>query len=227
MAVDFNALYSYPNAGQAFSQSFQQGMQQGRQDAARNAMAVLVQDPNNPRALAALAKVDPESAMQFRTQQATLAKQQLSEHQDNIIKGAEIVRQFMPKDQASYSAALQAAQQAGIDISQVPQQYNQQYVEGIVKIADAMKPQPEGDPNQVIVTPQQGMPAFVYDKQTHQSRMLFAPNPGNQAVGAPAGPRTATNPQTGERVQFNPQSGQWEPMGGPTPQTSGGFPGPN
>ncbi len=49
---------------------------------------------------------------------------------------------------------------------------------------------------------------------------------GQRAAPMPQiAPVTATNPQTGEKVQLNPQTGQWEPMGGPSPQGSGGFPG--
>jgi hypothetical protein len=35
---------------------------------------------------------------------------------------------------------------------------------------------------------------------------------------------TATNPQTGEKIRLNPNTGQWEAVGGPSSQGSGGFP---
>jgi hypothetical protein len=60
--------------------------------------------------------------------------------------------------------------------------------------------------------------------------------PGNFVPPSPVtmGPRdtieggadvTAVNPQTGERVRYNPQTQQWEAVGGPSQNGSGGFPG--
>lgn len=186
MADPFAIIASYGqqgNAGDAFSQSFQQGQVNNRQNLARSAMAALAQDPNNPRALAALAQADPQTAMEFRRNQVEVTRQQLAQHQDSILKGAEILRQFNPKDQASYSAAIAAAQQAGVDISQVPQQYNPQYVDGVIHIADALKPQTEND---VVNIPYQAGGGVVqYDKRTHQVTPLIVPNPGDAAPGAP------------------------------------------
>lgn len=139
--ADPSIMFQGGNAGDHFAQAFQQGMENNRVTAARNAMSVLARDPTNQGALAALAKADPTTAMAYRKQQLEYSKTLLDQHQDSILRGAEIIRQFQPKDQASYSAALQAAQQAGIDISQVPQQFNPAYVDGVVKIADALKPQ--------------------------------------------------------------------------------------
>jgi len=188
----FDANLMMPvDVGGKIAAGFQTGQQNAQASIAKAAMAALVQDPNNPRALAALAKVSPETAMQFRQQQAELFKQNLAQHQDSILKGAEIIRQFQPKDQQSYSAALQAAQQAGIDISQVPQQFNPQYVDGIMKLADALKPQPSGDGDQVVVTPQANAPPpVIYNKKEGTVKQIFAPNDGSHQVGAPAQPLT-------------------------------------
>jgi hypothetical protein len=76
-----------PNAGDRFNNSFQQGLENNKQHAAQNAMATLVQNPNDPQALAALAKLDPATAMKFRQQQIEYHKAQLAEHQDSILKG--------------------------------------------------------------------------------------------------------------------------------------------
>jgi hypothetical protein len=176
MAVDWALGLQQGNAGDAFSQAFQQGQQTQRQNIARQAMAALVQDPNNPKALAALAQVDPQTAMEFRKQQIENTKAQLAQHQDSIVKGAEIIRQFNPKDQQSYTQALMAAQQAGIDISQVPQEYNPQYVDGVVKLADALKPQ-AGDGIHFI-TPQPGGGAYGYDPRTEKVTTIIQPNNG-------------------------------------------------
>jgi hypothetical protein len=171
--------------------------------------------------------------MQFRNQQMEYQKAQLAQHQDSILKGAEIIRQFNPKDQASYTAALQAAQVAGIDISQVPQQYNPQYVDGIIRTADALKPQPQ-DPG-IIREFDEATQRGLIPQGTSFQQYVTLRNPGMVspvtipygATVSPAGGAPATQTATdahGNKVQFNQQSGQWEPMGGPSQQGSGGFP---
>jgi hypothetical protein len=106
--AEWNALFNAPNAGQAFSQAFQQGQQTSQQNTARSAMAALIQDPNNQKALHALASVDPQAAQQFQQQQIEHTHQQLQLHQENILRGAEIIRQMQPKDDASWQQALRA-----------------------------------------------------------------------------------------------------------------------
>jgi hypothetical protein len=58
-------------------------------------------------------------------------------------------------------------------------------------------------------------------------RVVIAPNEGGHPMGAPVGESsqdvTATGPN-GQKLRLNPQTNQWEPMGGPTPSASGGFP---
>jgi hypothetical protein len=183
MPPNYNLLFQGGNAGEAFGQTFQQGMQQNQQNTAKNAMAALVADPSNKGALAALAKVDPQAAMQFQQQQAQQIKAQLAQHQDSILKGAEILRQFNPKDQPSYSAALQAAQTAGVDISQVPQQYDPQYVDGVIKLADALHPESGANPH--FITPQPGGGAYLYDPRTNGVQTIIQPNTGTAPMGGP------------------------------------------
>jgi hypothetical protein len=98
-------LQQGPNAGEAFANSFQQGQEQNRQNTARNAMAVLVQDPNNQRALQALAQVDPQSAQQFQQQKLEMARQQIGQHYDSVLKGGQLIRQMQPKDDAGWQAS--------------------------------------------------------------------------------------------------------------------------
>jgi hypothetical protein len=186
------------NPGEAFNQAFQQGMQTRRQNEARSAMAALVQNPNDPKALASLAQVDPSTAMQFRQQQIAYQKAQLEQHQDSILKGAEILRQFNPKDQASYTAALQAAQAARIDISQVPQQYNPQYVDGIIKLADALKPQ--SSDNTHFITPQPGGGAYAYDPRTGGVTTIIQPNYGQ---GAPQQQAIGNLPRVADQASYD------------------------
>lgn len=214
------------NPGQAFAQAFQQGMQDNRQNTARNAMAALVQDPTNQRALAALAKADPQVAMQFQHQQAQQTMTGLDQHRENIVKGAQIIRQINPKDDASWRQALSIAHQAGIDLTGVPTNYDPQYANGLVSLADAFAPQKEAQPTASIQDYEYAK-AHGYQGQFDQFEQMLHPGmsspvtvPYNATVSG--GGATATGPN-GEKVQYNPQSGQWEPMGGQTASPSGGF----
>jgi len=229
------SLMIAPDVGGKVAQGFKEGMAVAAQNKARAAMAALVRDPNNQKALEALASIDPGAAQQFQQQRIETTRAQLAQHQDSILKGAQILRQFNPKDQPSYSAALTAAQQAGIDVSQVPQQYNPQYVDGIVKLADALRPQPETQDPGIIrefdIATQRGLvpPGTTYEQYvTMRNPGMSTPVtvPYGATVTPPGGasaPITATGPK-GEKIQFNPQSGKWEPMGGAGGNASGGFP---
>jgi hypothetical protein len=164
------------NPANAFMQAYQQGTQQRRQNQSRQAMAALVQNPNDPKALAALAQADPQAAMQFRQQQLEQTKAQLAQHQESILKGAEIVRQLNPKDQRGWDQARALAAQAGIDISQVPPDFNPQYVQGLTALADAFKPQ--ASDNTHFITPQPGGGAYAYDPRTGGVTTIIQPNYG-------------------------------------------------
>lgn len=221
--ADYNALFQAPNAGQAFSQAFQQGQQQRQQGMAKSAMAALVQDPTNQRALQALASVDPAAAQEFKQQQLEQAKVQLAQHQDSILKGAQIIRQVNPKDEAGWQQALSIAHQAGIDISQVPQHYDPNYANGLVSLADAFKPQAE---QEKLIPYQAGGGVLRYDPRTQQTQQLVLPNDGSQPAGAPAGAPQPGHVEDGYRFKGgNPADpNAWEKVGGQTATPSATFP---
>lgn len=74
----------------------------------------------------------------------------LKANQEKILLGAKIVRQVNPKDEASWQMARQAAQRAGVDISDVPPNYDPNYVQQLVTVADALEKQSGGaDPSSV------------------------------------------------------------------------------
>lgn len=146
--ADYNALFSAPNAGLAFAQGFQNGQAQRQADMAKRAMAALTVDPTNQQAFQALAQAAPDLANQWKQQHLEQVQQQLQLHQENILKGAEIIRAVQPHDQASWNQALQAAMQAGINPTElgVPTEWNDQtaqYAQGLSHIADALKPPPQ------------------------------------------------------------------------------------
>jgi hypothetical protein len=171
------------NPGETFANAFQQGMQRNEQNTAKQALATLVQDPTNQQALQVLARADPAAAQQFQQQHLEQVKQQLAQHQDSIIKGAQIIRQINPTDQPSWERALAVAQQAGIDVSGAPRQFDPNYARGMVSLADAFQPQKEGQ----IVPYTQGGGVAQMNPHTHQLQTLVMPNEGGHQTGAPVG----------------------------------------
>lgn len=213
MAVNWALGLPQVNPGEQFATAFKQGQESARANKARAALGALAKDPTNQAALQALAESDPETALKFQQQQIEQHKALLAQHQDGIVKGAQIIRQFNPKDQPTYTRALMAAQAMGVDISQVPQQYDPQYVDGILKAADALKP--EAGDNMKFLTPQPGGGAYGYDPRTGQITTLIQPNDNPALAGQPVQGMPAVG-----SVVADPR------IGGPTPQASGGFPRP-
>ena len=230
--VMWNLLGAYPNPGEAFAQSFQQGMAQRQEQQQRNALAALAMNPADPQAQSAAAQFAPQAVMQARAQQQQSVQQQLEAHRDNILKGAELIRQVQPKDQASWDQARALAAQAGIDISEVPAQFDPQYVQGITALADAFAPEKTNpDPSSVReyqFAKQQGFTGSYTDFL----QFVHPPSPVTIPYGATvtqpgqhsgSGEITATGPG-GQKLRLNPQTNQWEPMGGAGSNASGGFP---
>jgi hypothetical protein len=185
MAVNWALGLQQGNAGDAFAQSFQQGQVNNRQNMARSAMAALVANPGNQRALQALASVDPQAAQQFQAQHQQQTQALLEQHRDNIVKGAQLIRQMQPKDDARWQQVLNMARQAGIDTTEVPPHFDPQYVQGVVQLADTFAPQPNGQ----IVPFTEGGGVARMNPQTHQLETLIMPNPGGHQAGAPAVPQ--------------------------------------
>lgn len=200
--ADYNILFQGPNPGERFAQAFQQGQQQARENKARAAMAELTRDPNNQQALQDLASIDPQSAQVFQQQRIELAKQQLAQHQENILKGAQIIRQLNPRDDATWQQAKAVAAQAGVDVSEVPDHYDPQYVHGIVSIADAFKPQ-QGMQGKDISVPQGGAVLHVNPDGTTKWTVM----PNGDA------PQALTDDQI--RAMQGGQAGQPSPGGFP------------
>lgn len=120
--ADYNALFQQPNAGASFTNAFQQAQQMRQQQAERQ---MQMQEHQQDR--------------QRQEQQAQM--QQLEAHRENIIKGAQIFRQLGVKDEATYQQALQMAHQMGLPLEGVPPNYDPNYVNGVVQIANTFAPQ--------------------------------------------------------------------------------------
>jgi hypothetical protein len=209
-----------------FANAFREGRQQRDQNIAKAAYAALVRDPNNQKAFEALAQVNPQVAQQFREQQQSQAMQAVEQHRDAIKVGATIIRQMKPTAE-TWPQARSALRQYGIDPDAlgVPQDFQPEYLNQIVSLADALNPQARENRSRII-TPQPGGGAFELGEDGNL-RELIRPNDGSQPMGAPA----AGAPQPGQvedGYRFkggNPADpNAWEPIGGQTPQASGGFP---
>lgn len=184
MAVNWALGLQQGNSGDAFSGAFKQGMADNRQNMARSAMAALVANPKNTRALQALASIDPAAAQQFQQQQQQASIAGLDQHRDNIVKGAQLIRQMQPKDDAGWQQVLQVAHQAGIDVSEVPPHFDPQYVQGVVQLADTFAPQA----SDVQYMPlQEGGSVAAINKRTNTANILVAPNDGSHQPGSSAG----------------------------------------
>lgn len=172
-----------PNPGDRFAQAFQQGQATRQQNISKAAMAALARDPNNEKALEAWSQVDPQGAMQFQRQRQQDHLKSLDAHRDSIKIGAQIIRSFGVKDEQSYQAAKAFAAQSGVDISQLPPNFDAQYIQNVTHLADALDP--EKVQQDRIITPQPGGGAWALAPDGTM-KPLVMPNDGTQAVGSSA-----------------------------------------
>lgn len=227
------------NAGQAFAQAFESGQERKRERETKDAMRALVGNPDDAKAMSDYTFHDPAGAMAFKRQHASDQRQQHEDalkateaHRDSIVRGGQIFRQYGVKDEATYQQARQAAAQMGMDLSQVPPNYDQQYVEGVVHLADAFEPQkPEQRPQLVPYTAGGGVAQL--NPQTGQLETLVMPNQGGHAAGSPV--NGGGVPQVHDQASYDaiPPGAQYTTpdghirvkQGGPSQPAAGGFPG--
>lgn len=209
------------NVGGMIQQGIEQGQKTREQNIAKGAMAALVGDPSNQRALEALAQVDPNAAMQFKQQQQQQQMRGLEAHRENIIKGAQLIRQINPKDDASWQQARALAQQAGIDVTEVPPHFDPQYVQGVIHLADTFAPsQHAQDPSSVReyeYAKQTGFGGSYIDFQQYihpPSPVTLPANATVQSAPSQSGPQPG-HVEDGYRFKGgNPADpNAWEPVG--------------
>ena len=224
MGVNWSLGIPQGDPGQSFLQAFEAGRARRREEDARKSMNALLLNPNDEKALAAYGQYDPKGALGFRNQQQQNARQALEAHRENILKGAQIVRQLQPRDQASWDHARSVAAQMGIDMSQVPAQFDERYVQGIVSIADAFEPVKQDQGR--IITPQPGGGAGIYEGGDF--KWIVQPNDGSQQMGAPADAPRVTDEASYSAVppgaEYIAPDGTRRRKGGQTPSASGAFP---
>lgn len=171
MAVNWNILAQVPNPGEAFTNAFQQAQDRKRQNA-------LLQQQMEERA--------EDRALRREQLDMERSKGLLDQHRDRIVMGARIMRAFNVRDEASYQQARAYAQSMGLDVSDVPPNFDPAYVQNIVRIADEFEPQ-KSDQGRII-TPQPGGGAGVLGPDG-SFRWVVQPNDGSHPTGAPVGNR--------------------------------------
>ena len=112
----YNALAIGQNAGNNFMQAFQQGRQVKQQRDERNALSAYVTDPSEAN-FAGLAQVRPDIALQQRGQQAAQAQAAQKQRMEQMGTFRQLLQQAGTNPQQAFGAA----QQLGIDVSQLPQ----------------------------------------------------------------------------------------------------------
>lgn len=142
MSVNWAMGYQQgPNIGQQFQQAYEAGTQRRRQEELRSALQGVATRPDDPNAVHALIQADPIQGMQYRQQQAQTQQAATERQREQIRLGARIVRQINPRDEATWQQALQIARQAGVDLSQVPQNFDPNYVQQLIQAGQALEPQ--------------------------------------------------------------------------------------
>lgn len=199
MPVNWALGLQQSNAGDAFATAFKQGQTDNRASMARSAMARLVQNPSDAGALAALAKTDPERAMEFRKTQLQYGDKSHEEWAKTIGLAAkqattpqmwdQIVDHFVAEGhpeaarlKGQFSPALRAAfmSQGGVQ---------------------------DDNQNSQLVPFTEGGGVARMNPQTHQLETLVMPNPGGHQAGSPAG----NLPQVGDQQSYDavPPGGQY------------------
>lgn len=188
--IDWSLFAQPADIGGHFKQGYETAKAAREKAYQGSVMSALAQNPNDTGAISALAQVNPEGAMQYQDYQSKrqmthqkAQTDQLEMHRENIVKGAQIIRQVAPKDQAGWDQALSVAQQAGIDLTHVPRQYDPQYTQGMVQLADTFEPvKPEASNNQFLIN-DNGV--YVGDRRAGTVREAIRANDGTHAPGTP------------------------------------------
>jgi len=153
-----NAL-AQPDPGQRFMHGFQMA-QEGRRRQEADAQQMRQREA------------------QAKRQQDEDALAQLERHRDSIIKGARIVREINPQDEAGWQRARAMAAQLGIPLDEVPATFDPAYVQNLVKVADTFAPRADAEEDLVVID------GVAINKRTGQP--MFE-SPYSKIVSGPGG----------------------------------------
>jgi hypothetical protein len=217
-------LQQGPGPGEAFMQAFEKGQQRKKEMAVDDALRALIANPNDPDAVNNLARHDPRAAMQVQQRQQQSLQQKLEAERENILKGAQIIRQVQPKDQASWDMARNLASQMGMDVSQIPPQFDPQYVQGVVTLADTFAPPKAQDQPTSYEEYQRAQADPNYAKFLEERRGPLIANNGDGTFTIIPRSQAAPNPAPQQPGAVPPPPPGFVVDGGPTPPASGPFP---
>lgn len=167
---------------------------------------------------------DVQGAIGIGNAQRQQMEQQRELHRDNIIRGARLVRQMNPTDDAGWQRVRAMAQQAGIDVSQVPPNFDPNYVQQLLAAAQALADPSQGytlgegdvryDVNGNVVG-RGGTPRPRYYSVPPGGQLVPEPGAGGQP-SAPVPPPPVGTVEGGYRFRGgNPADpSSWEPVGG-------------
>lgn len=209
---------------------FNAGREMRQEMDTRKAMATLARSPDDPRALDLLAQTNPELAMQFQQRRQEQRKQQLSDVREKLTIMGRLMDGATPQD---YAQRLQAAQSMGLDTSQVPPQFDPQWMAQTQMQVRALLGQVDQElmavaPGTAVINKRTGKEVFKNPDRPRYYPIapggMLVPEPGTGGKPVGAGPQPG---QVEDGYRFkggNPADpNSWEPVGGQTPQASGPF----
>ena len=219
--ADPSVMFNQPNPGDRFAQGFQQGQERAKQNKLKAAMAALARDPNNQKAFEVLSEVAPEQAMQIQQQRQQQSMKALEGFQGTIKQAAEMAQNLkqqnpnMPDEQvyANVRRTLIGLRMPGAE--QAPEQFDPQYFQGILSLANPQKPDNGPSSYQEFQLSQKD-PAYAKHLEDRRGPLIANNGDGTFTVI----PRAAV--QGGGAVPPPPPG--FELDGGPTPPASGNFP---
>ena len=203
-------------------------------------------DPNAARQ-AYLTAGDMEGLQSFDTNQTRQQEASLEAHRDRIVQAAQFLNGV--QDEATWQAARSQASSFGIDLSDVPANYDPAYVDGLRRAAAAFNPQRPQQPyrwrsnsGDLMEVGPDGQPRTVYDDPTERSRWERIEDPstgeirlvqvpmsgggdggGDENLPTPATPQEARGYPPGTRFRL-PDGSIGTVPGGPSQPATGGFP---
>jgi len=252
--------------GGGFGNALALGMQLGnqiKQQRADNALSAYGQNPGQDT-IGGVYKADPRLGIQVQrleAQRVTDQREQQAASQKVTKTAADqlpIVGRLLTYAKQGPEQWAQAVRQAhamGIDVSQVPQQFDPNWADQQIGFINAVST-PQGQEALSAAGKQAadmgyrpGTPEFhakvseIWQADQRKfypltpggglagvgadgaAQLVIAPNDGSQAIGAPAARAGASKTINGKT--YYQHNGKWydEPVGGPTPQASGVFPG--
>lgn len=125
--------FSAPNYNALFDAGYSTARETKRQEGLDNALATYSQAPDDPSAVAGIARYDPRTAIQigqmqqdgaYKRQQMQATQQKAGMEQMTVM--AKLLNQST--DEGTYQQSLAAARQMGLDVSKAPPQFDPAWV---------------------------------------------------------------------------------------------------